>query len=819
MTDTVDAEAPAAEAPALTASPPSRRGGRWSIRDEAGRSEMFRPEDGASVRRAARALGVTDDEIRAAVDAAQNAPPPSEFPLGEPEPEPPVRAWQPGQEPVEFAALGAALDDPTPDRFLTWDGIGLCMVDVDLTREAVRDGLGWNGADLRQIVRRAGPTPRYAWPSRSGGLRLIFGPDTRYELSALERAGLHVLMHDDIYRNVIVEKVELIRVTRTPPEGVEVLRPIGDYGSRDLAGALLRTGGRASVPEDAIAAWLAQAGMVEGGRYEHEYCPEDPSPTSGTDPIVVTSDGVQCFRCARFFPWARLVGASRDGRVPAVVAMAENLIHWAHANLALLAERPGVDAPFLRAGYTALLKVLHRENREDENWQKWLARLWSPDIDFVRSEGAWLRVSDYAVVVPSRQSLIALPWSKGSTYRADAAGRDGSLSGFPNIEPVLHLVDEPRWAGDGAFVRVPDVCRETAEPLRELTLEEAEDQMREMLPGVPDQWLRMLRVAVVGGLYGQLRFPQPPVGIVVGRSGSGKGALVAAASGVLGRDAAEILFSTPEELGRAIGAGLEQRAPILWGDEVGKTSGWWRQSSEFLRMGASFTWRKLHVGVVNTPVRALTLIGGSSLPPGLAAMPEFARRACVMRITGSGFLSTAGWMDAVRQYLGGWALQDMRATPAGAAVANAYVAWARQFVLRDEVAPWVSLAVALGAERLDDSNEMREIGQLVQQLYDLWRSGPEVLFYRRGRGRPALRAWRNGAGQDVVAELLADYIDPDAKIAEQKARMAQLSTWPVAPGVSLEFRSSGSRPRIAFVSDVDPLSDARGNPAIFPDPA
>lgn len=829
MTDIApDAPAPVVPVPVLTVRPPSR-GNRWTVSLDDGRSEMVNPDDGVQVRRAARVLNVTEEAVRAALVGARArvlAPLPDE-----PEAVEPVtitgRNLDGGNvAPGTFAGLDDALAR-SPHLYWTWDGTRrLAALDVD-----VLDGMGsFTEADVSNVTSAAAPTPSWAWITRGGGLRLMFEPCDRYGLSADERAGLHAILVPRASFNVITEKVELLPSTRRPPAGSIVTRGAADYGVMNMRGALLRSGGRDAAPPAEVEGWLAERDMVMGGRYEHERCPIDPGPTSGTPPIIITEDGIRCYRCAGsrndgWRSWASLVGVVTARRVDPepYVAAADAFVHWTHARLILMAMRPRCTEGTLRLGYKALIRVLH-----DEKWaesSEKAAKVFDPRLAVVRGRSEWLHAASYAVhdaIGPL--TLRALPAcdSGPDLERFQTTER---LEGYSPVEAVAHVVDRPTWREGSVLVprRIPG-----EQPDERMPFAVARERLRAAMgAGCTDDWLDTVYLLVVAGLRAQLRLAVPPLVVLTGATRSGKGAAVECARGILGLPCARLRFDGARELAMSIGEGLDAGAGLLWADEVGKITDWWHQSTALLQLSGEHTWRKLHAGTVVSPVRAAILLVGSSLPRGLTTMSEVAARATVVRLPRVDVDVSARWGANVTASLGVPDLSGLRLTGAGAGIAEAWIAEARDEATGERARlSWPEHGDWLGGSRLGEDADARELAEVVAGLYRLWREGPDEAFIAPGtRGAGWLRCWASGRG-DQGAELLSDWVSDDDDMRERVGRIGRLDTVIVADAarlprgtdISLIVRARGRRVSVRFAAAADPASMDRRDPALFPAP-
>ena len=810
--------------PALEIRAPSR-GSRWTVALPDGRSELVNPDDGRDLRRAARSLQVREDLIRPALLNARARIMPPLAPAVTSAVEIMARPLDRDETASQvFAGMDAALAG-SPYPMLSWDGTRrLAALDVDIDR-AGGPGATFGETDLTEILYAPAPTPGWAWRTQSGGLRLIFEPCERYGLTAAERAGLHALLVPRASFDVRTQRVELLSRTRMPPPQNPVRRGSGEYGVSDLRGALMRTGGRDAVPADQVNAWLAERGMQIGGRYEHTLCPINPAPSTSRESVMVLDDGVRCYRCEAWRPWSSLIGDVSTARPEPdpIVQAAAALVHWPHARLMLKALRPRCDDNMLRPGYKALVRVMH-----DARWpevQEDAAEVFNDSLAVVRGRGLWLHadtLTSHDAVGP--RTLGALPAAR-SGVEIERYMTGAPLAGFVPIEPVAHVVDRPTWR-DGS-VLVPRPIAGVA-PEERLTYAEARRRLREAMgEGLSERWLDVVDLLVVAGLRAQLQRAAPPIVLLTGLPGSGKGVAVECARGILGLGSAHLRFDSPRELAMSVGEGLVAGAGILWADEIGKVVDWWHHSTVLLQLTAEHTWRKLHTGTVVTPVRAAIVLAGSSLPRGLATMTEIGRRATVVRLPRVNGDVSGRWQAGVGRAFGNNRLEEIRTTPAGAAIAEAWI----EAALVEATGPaslssWPEHADAIGGERLGEDAEARELQEIVAALYDLWRNGPDSLFVpadRRGAGW--MRCWQVGR-DDQAADLLAEWVHEDDDPHARAGRLGRLETTsvdaaaglPDGADVTVAVRVRGRRVSARFVSGRDPASMDRRNATLFPAP-
>lgn len=366
----------ASNAAEITAEPPTGRSRKWRVLI-GGKPDKVDPDNGDDRRKIANRYGISEEALLEAVQRAADeaeAARVAEAEANSPRRDSPARAWSAaGDTQLDYPSLGEALRDrDAPIDYVSWaDTHRIACVDVDLTDDAKGRGdkpaRPYTEQDVARLLTLPTATPRYAWLSKSGGLHAVFYPCSRYGLSGPQRAGLWLIEAHTVTQSATVAAVEDVKVTATVPPGKRLHVATADYGVADLRGALLRRGGREAASEEQVSAWLAARGMELGRRYGGEFCVFDH--TQGRrDPVEVTDDGVRCFGCHKFAPWSRLAGdEATNAPLPVAVDMAWQRVHWTHARLVLEAEYPKAVATggrFLRAGYEALITVLHGEEND-----------------------------------------------------------------------------------------------------------------------------------------------------------------------------------------------------------------------------------------------------------------------------------------------------------------------------------------------------------------------------------------------------------------------------------------------------------------------
>ena len=833
----------------LVVTPPKvRHGVKWHAKrlDHPSAGHLFDARQDKDVARIALRLDVTRESLLAAIEearrereaewakedaeAAAKAAPPPEV-AAEPElvatgPPLRVRAWlERGGAPEEsYPTLEDAISTSKCDLF-AWEGTEqLVALDVDL----LHPGRPFSERELLRLVDEVpAPLPAIGWITRSGGVRLIFKAAPGF--TARARACLYLLL-TDLALDDRVKRIEMLPRTRRPPATSRLVLSTRACGVVDLPGRIKRSGGEASVTEEEIQKWLDQRGL-HYGRHPHGVCPIAPSEKEARDPVIVGAEGVYCHYCAgnrgparAFRSWASLIGGHGEEGNDAIAAMGINFVHSTHARLVLLATYPTVHEEILRHAYDALLRTLHPTEVER------IGGVFNPHLAVVRGPGQWLRADDFLPhdsIGPG--TFGSLPWVAGSPVRRDLAAGSGKLAGYLEVLPVTHLVVSPEWRFP--YVLVPRKIHSA--PLEGDPLEwpACEELLTTVLAGTTSAWVKVVLGIVVSALRAQRGAPMPPFSILQALTGSGKGAAVALAEGILGAPVAPINLAgqNAQEVATSIGMGLESGAMLLFGDEAGKVKDWWIKSSALLAICDTHSWRKLHVGMVKSPVRAAIVLAASTLPRGLSTMPEFHRRVTVFGLPRVPVVLSSLWEQRVDEILGVVSLTQLRNSSIGAKLAEGFLAKARSYVPDEPLPSWPTQAKDFGGQALQDYSEDSFYLRLtVEQLYLLWTGESDrSLTDSRSRWSGWLRCWKVGVSEgdvrDTAAEALERWISDEDPNDMKMAKLHQLETVDVAailglgPGVDVRFaaRAHGRRVHVRFESPLAKDADRR-DPRYFP---
>lgn len=704
---------------------------RFVVQRDGALPEKVDPEDGASIRRAAKKLGVAEAEVTSALLAAVAAEEAKEEDAGQVDFA--IDAWNQG-DPGPIRVVG-------PDPWLTlekslstekehhrWRSrVRLCVLDVD-----VRPGTTFCKGDLERIlVQCVGPLPVAGWLSRRGGMHLVFtadDPGAGYALTAEQKAGAFALLARGL-RDPRVLRLELLASTRMAPKDGRVLG-VRRYGVADLLGHLNKKGGLDAVDAQEVERWVHGRGLHLGGRFSHEHCPFQPEPHAGRDPVVVNEDGVYCFRCAGktgrgWAPWSWLLRGTDHLETDDWIANAAAArVHWTHADLIVQATAPTLAAAVRRAAYSALVTIYHDPDVAAE------VMGWATSSPLVRGEAGWLLWPEAKPITVSSLSTRSLPWAQGRGPETERATKAvGMLKGYVPIRPTRCLVSTPTAAPAQNTVLAPIVRPTDAQPCaRLMPLEDVRVKLNQTFPGFREAHWNALLVTILAGMRSQTAPATPSILLIDGPSGSGKGLVVHLAAGVLGAPPGKIHLSDDhEESRRSIGEAVTSATPLIFMDEIGKLPvGTWGVSSPLLEVTATVSWRQLYSGPASSPMTSAVILAGSTLPNGFTTMRELTRRVARVSLPEVDLKLSDTWEPRLFNLVQTQA-ENLLSTDAGRALADPLREWAREQVAND-VGGWVDLAVKYGANRLSDDDEARALNDVIRALYLLWiDGGPECL--------------------------------------------------------------------------------------------
>lgn len=516
---------------------------------------------------------------------------------------------------------------------------------LDAVREAREDGtaLEMRWGDTRQIaaldidgvfpmtalteLAKATPTPAWVWRSHGGGLRGIYTASNG--LSAAEAASLAALYlsQKSWARNARFELLAHTshpRVMRKGQSAGDVQRCSGSWDGSHLWAA--STHGDAD--EADIQDWLDRRGMELGGRYAHTLCPFEPHATDGQPPVMVSSDGVTCFKCRNtghrsggFASWGALLG--KRG-LTLIHEAAKRFVIWEHAQYLLDDIGWTIPTNIKRHAYVALVKALSRGDdprmglitpKRADRYVRGAGNLW---LDSRTLLPVGVRSATFLNDYPSVMLVNAEGEMKmDATLRAKHFDTNVLLEGYA---PILPLRGARLWGGDhhDGLVRVsiPSATRPSEISASYITkasrvpAKQIEQSLRAWFPGINIAYLRLL---IGGRIFAESGVGALPMVAVEGVSGSGKSNTVRIAAVACGDDLAAIDLTDRGRIDESIGYAASQGS-ILLGDEFNKCSGKEKKAraDAMLHLQRQHSYRRLYHGPVAVPLHALIVVTDTS---------------------------------------------------------------------------------------------------------------------------------------------------------------------------------------------------------------
>lgn len=738
----------------VLASPPDRAGGtRWRV-SAGDRTDLVNPDDAAAVRRCARNLGVSEEDLRAAVRSVRQP----EIVLD------PRRSFRvvssDGPAEADLPARPAALvPEVLGSRRVEWDG----LEQLACARLELRKGARARLAE--EILDEAGADVGWAG---QGAVYLLYGEEEG--IPAGEKAAGDLSVSGlALHPGVAFARVEPCLV---PP------RPDADWraGFTPL-GAQVHRAARAekvTMDDDRVGAWLARAGFgLDRERYPHALCPIDPSNYAGRDPVVLLEHGVWCFRCDGrtgdgFRSWSALVEDAGPLETHPWALAARQWVHWEHASRTL----PDVGIPpnLQRLAYSGLLRALHRRLREEDAaaFEALRVQCFNEHLRWLRGDsGRWLHAETLEPLDLKDQELACLPWVRGKRELVALARAGSPLPGFTPVRPVDAVLN-PASVPDSIVCLTPPRASLAPPPLsgeiEPLPLAEAEDLLRADFPGVDLTYLRLLLAACACSEAGG----SPIILVAVGDSGAGKTQTIYLACSILEARSADVTdaFSPPateEGWRRRVGEACAGGHRPLVVNDLHRVRGLHQQVKLLISLEDPLAYRPLFCSAQRAQLRAPFVLTCVTAPRALA-LPEMARRIFVHRLGRrvsdwrEAACSPSRWRDHAddEEVLGETEPAARRRVRAAEAL------------LRDVVATcgglaysWPRVARALGAasgESADPEQDQIDRG-LLRRLFEhcCGRDGKRLMS--RSTRWPGDRGWvdlTSPSAQEVLSELLPD---------------------------------------------------------------
>jgi len=479
------------------------------------------------------------------------------------------------------------------------------------------------------------PEPDASWISHGHGLKLIYA-GTDAECRALAAA----------FSVPPCFEVELLRHTRHPGASSSKHGGLCDaLAFAESAGEQYEFHAVGNLTADQRERALAELGLEDGKRYDHDRCPLAPGVDSDAKSCVrVLDGGVYCHRCAShgvthkagvkpgYWPFSATAGSPATH----LAALADSRVHWTHARLVLKHHYPHLGEAILRKGYARSLGA--RYGDDDPR----VPRVFNPDLDIVWGEAGWLDASNYRPTRIDNDVVDGLPYALKTLRRSDGTRqakvdtarrsqvKNRKPDGYTPLRPYRGITFD---VADGAIPVRTDSDREHPIELLDEPLPEAEawEALEAAFPQLNRLYLKACISAVICGEACEGR---PPMLACTGPSGSGKEVTIRLAASFLGDEVRQLPLTQDEEkFARNVGAELAAGHRFLVFDELSKTPRLVEKVKPLLAISTQVTWRPLYAnGTVATPFRGAVFFPVTYLPDFIRQSPEFNRRVRHIRL-------------------------------------------------------------------------------------------------------------------------------------------------------------------------------------------
>lgn len=565
-----------------------------------------------------------------------------------------------GTEPATLfkQALDTTITKPT---LIIWnDRDSICAVDVDYhNTKSVFD-------DPTILFRLVTPSPRFAWVTKSGGLRLIYLKDERttaYEYAVL--AMLCIKHHDN---RASVE----FKTDTWHPKSVIKGKKCGDVIESPQQyddGILAEYMGSYSIDQGKIDSYLEDKGYEIGKRYTHEQCPINPTKGDKRSPVNITPRGIYCYVCSAedrfydgikktpgFVPYGLLLKGNYIGLVNDCIA---RFVHFTQAKY-ILHHTLSIDMKDeqLSTLYRLLLKKRHGEGSIEL-----IEACFNSSLGFIRVDRDWRTENNEACQFgDSSASLKSLPitWYKDEEgkFKADAVlvekltkPHDLSAMGYLDLQPCIGLSMYHVFNTDPNPLKVPFVYqinelsnqlykdrtpRYLMESERRIKPAEAYQTITNMFPGLDMRVIKLL--LCIRGLNevtdGHANFV-----FIRGSTGSGKTSIVQLASAIAGDNAIDIAWSNDgDDLRRRI-AESRSKATFVMFNEVIKAGKRTKEKQPaslkfLLNLTPRETYHKLYYGPCQVGRLPVTIMTDTDIPYSLMVDVQIARRIIYLELYG-----------------------------------------------------------------------------------------------------------------------------------------------------------------------------------------
>lgn len=385
---------------------------------------------------------------------------------------------------------------------------------------------------------------------------------------------------------------------------------------------------------------LEKLDLQEGDRFDHGYCPLDPTADSeADDSVVLLERGVYCHRCAAkgiqhaphlnpgFYPYTAKVSPATSR----FHQLATHRVHWTHARLELMHFYPHLAERLLEEIYREVLKAKY--GADDPR----IGNVFNRHLDFVRGAEIWLDAKQFEDTVLDNDAADSLPYAQdvkrlsgqcpeiriNKSRRSQLKNR--SPEGYTPVRPYTGIT-----FAEESNASIP-VCRPRQSSFAiellddPLAGEEALASLRESFPGVNHVYLRG---CIAAAICAEARSGQPPMLVCTGPSGSGKEQHIRLAASFLEEDTVKLPIAEEEEsFMRNIGMAAISGKRFLLFDEFGKGNRTLDKFHKVLQISSQICWRRLYGNKhSHTPIKSAFFFPCVRFPDFLTKSTEFWRR-------------------------------------------------------------------------------------------------------------------------------------------------------------------------------------------------
>lgn len=515
----------------------------------------------------------------------------------------------------------------------------LAFVDVD-----VEDGQQYDYQFLWYLMQTFQPRPRFAWVTRSGGLRLCYEKSQHFDADELAAIATFILSQTIEYR-----RIELPKQTRVPPNGFYEFEQTEDVSA-------FRSYFRSSIEDKTVEQWLEERGLKLNQRYPHSVCPVDPSNTGKSDCLIVLEQGLFCFICqahgvtygskrAGFFPYSAFCSRYAGNVIEQCV---KNNVHFTHAKH-LLAHYYNVDDVWLADVYRALIKLFNDTPLARQTIQRGtnlvrVGREWCNVKGEPYTKSLDLALSNLpAVQYIDEENKVHIDKEKLATFLQPF---DLSEYGYIPLRRVYGLQTSP--TSEPCLVIPPSYLTANFPDPKAGDLSAAWAVLEDIFPEVNRNYITLLLCARV---FADRKQGLPPMIYVCGPTSSAKTSSIQLAAGILGDYNTAIQWDNSIERVRQGIADAKAKGTFVTFNEVIKGTRYSNKNPvealDFvLNLTHNSTSHKLYTGHVELGDLPVVLFTDTDLPEEIREDGQLSRRLVVVRLNKSvaweGTIANAG---------------------------------------------------------------------------------------------------------------------------------------------------------------------------------